>query len=65
MSERRLGLTPGGECSLGLHLVWYPTYRHRVRGRRAARPLGKLRQIAAERGWQIVVKHQWDAVMAP
>ena len=58
MSERRLGHTPGGVCSLGLHLVWYPTYRHRVRGRRAARSLGKLlRQIAAERGWQIVVKH--------
>jgi hypothetical protein len=40
--------------------------RHRVRGGRAAGPLEKLlRLIAAERGWQIVVKHQWDAAMAP
>jgi putative transposase len=57
MSERRFGRTPGGLCSLGLHLVWCPTYRLRVRGGRIARPLGELlEQIAAERGWQIVVK---------
>ena len=57
MSERRFGRTPGGVCSLGLHPVWCPTYRLRVRGGRIARQPGELlEQIAAERGWQIAVK---------
>lgn len=49
-----------------LHLVWCPTYRRRVRGGRVAHRLGELlEQIAAERGWQIVViENQRDAVMA-
>jgi len=58
MSERRFGHTPGGVCSLGLglDLVWCPKYRRRVLGGRVGRRLDELLgQIAAERGWQIVV----------
>jgi putative transposase len=55
MPERRFRHTPGGVCSLGLHLVWCPKYRRRVLGGRVARRLDELlRQIAAEHGWQIV-----------
>jgi putative transposase len=55
MSERRFRRTPGGVCSLGLHLVWCPKYRRRVLGGRAAIRCGELLgQIAAERGWEIV-----------
>jgi putative transposase len=53
--ERRFRHTPGGVCSLGLHLVWCPKYRRRVLGGRVAGRLDELlRQIAAEHGWQIV-----------
>lgn len=45
MSERRFRRTPGGVCSLGLHLVWCPRYRRRVLGGRVA-----------EHGWEVVAK---------
>lgn len=55
MSEGRFRRTPGGVCSLGLHLVWCPKYRRRVLGGRVARRLDELIvAIAAEHGWQIV-----------
>ncbi|PBA08604.1 IS200/IS605 family transposase [Mycobacterium avium] len=57
MSERRFRCTPGGVCSLGLHLVWCPKYRRRILGGRvAARCDELLEQIASEHGWQIVAK---------
>ncbi|HXZ74358.1 MAG TPA: IS200/IS605 family transposase [Streptosporangiaceae bacterium] len=57
MPERRFRHTPGGVCSLGLHLVWCPKYRRRVLGGRVARRLDELLGlIAAEHGWQIVAK---------
>lgn len=46
MSGQRFRCTPGGVCSLGLHLVWCPKYRRRVLGG----------QIAGEHGWQIVAQ---------
>ena len=49
MSGQRFRRTPGGVCSLGLHLVWCPKYRRRVLGGRVARRLDELiAQIAAE-----------------
>jgi hypothetical protein len=55
MSSRRFGRTPGGVCSLGLHLVWCPKYRRRVLGGWVARRLDELiEQIAAEHGWQAI-----------
>lgn len=55
MSGQRFGRTPGGVCSLGLHLVRCPKYRGRVLGGRVARRLDELiEQIADEHGWQIV-----------
>lgn len=55
MSERRFRRTPGGECSLGLHLVWCPKYRRRVLGGRVAdRCAELLNRVAAARGWEIV-----------
>ena len=46
MSERRFRRTPGGVCSLRLHVVWCPKYRRR---------LGELlERVADEHGWQIV-----------
>jgi putative transposase len=55
MSERRLRRTPGGVCSLGLHLVWCLKYRRRVLGGRVAGRCGELvEQIAAEHGGEIV-----------
>jgi putative transposase len=52
MSERRFRHTPGGVCSLGLHLVWCPKYRRPVLGDRVAARCGELLgQIAAEHGW--------------
>ena len=57
MSERRLRRTPGGVCSLGLHLVWCPRYRRAVLGGRVAARCGALlEQVAAEHGWEIVAK---------
>jgi putative transposase len=57
MSERRFRRTPGGVCSLGLHLVWCPKYRRRVLGGRVAGRCGELlEQIAGEHGWQIVAR---------
>jgi putative transposase len=55
MAGDRFRRTPGGVCSLGLHLVWCPKYRRGVLGGRVARRLDELlEQIAAEHGWQIV-----------
>lgn len=55
MSGQRFRRTPGGVCSLGLHLVWCPKYRRRVLGGRVARRLDELIvAIAAEHGWEIV-----------
>jgi putative transposase len=55
MSERRFRRTPGGVCSLGLHLVWCPKYRRRILGGRVAARCGRLlEQVAAEHGWEIV-----------
>jgi putative transposase len=55
VSERRFCRTPGGVCSLGLHLVWCPKYRCRILGGRvAARCDELLDQVAGERGWEIV-----------
>lgn len=49
--------TPGGVCSLGLHLVWCPKYRRRILSGRVAVRCGELlEQIAAERGWEIVAQ---------
>jgi putative transposase len=57
MSERRFRHTPGGVCSLGLHLVWCPKYRRRVLVGRAAVRCGELlEQIAAEHCLDIVAK---------
>lgn len=57
MSERRFRRTPGGVCSLGLHLVWCPKYRRRVLGGRVAARCGELlEQVADEHGWEIVAK---------
>lgn len=57
MSGRRFRRTPGGVCSLGLHLVWCPKYRRRILGGRVAARCGQLLdQIAAEHGWEIVAK---------
>jgi putative transposase len=57
MSERRFRRTPGGVSSLGLHVVWCPTYRRRILGGRVARRLSVLLvQIADEHAWQIVAK---------
>jgi putative transposase len=55
MSGQRFRRTPGGVCSLGLHLVWCPKYRRRVLGGRVARRLDELlNAIADQHGWQIV-----------
>ena len=57
MAGRRFRCTPGGVCSLGLHLVWCPKYRRRVLGGRVAARCGQLlEQIAADHGWEIVAK---------
>lgn len=57
MSERRVGRTPGGVCSLSLQVPWCPKYRRRILGGRVVRRLGELaEQIACERGWQIVAE---------
>jgi putative transposase len=57
MSEHRFRRTPGGVCSLGLHLVWCPKYRpHDLRGRAAVRWGELLEQIAGEHGREIVAK---------
>ena len=58
MSERRFRRTPGGVCSLGLHVVWCPKYRRRILGggRVAARCGELLERIAGEYGWAIVAK---------
>jgi putative transposase len=49
MSGQRFRRTPGGVCSLGLHLVWCPKYG------RVARGLDELiEQIADEHGWRFV-----------
>lgn len=42
MSGQRFRRTPGGVCSLGLHLVWCPKYRRQVLGGRVARRLDEL-----------------------
>jgi putative transposase len=55
MSEGRFGRTPGGVCSLGLHVVWCPKYRHRILGGRVASRCGLvLEQLAVEHGGQVV-----------
>jgi len=55
VSGQRFRRTPGGVCSLGLHLVWCAKYRGRVLGGRVARRLDELiEQIADEHGWPIV-----------
>jgi putative transposase len=57
MSGQRFRRTPGGVCSLGLHLVWCQKYRRRVLGGRVARRLDELIvQIAYEHDWQIVAQ---------
>ena len=57
MPASRFRHTPGGVCSLGLHLVWCPKYRRRVLGGRVARRLDELIvQVADEHGWQIVAR---------
>jgi putative transposase len=56
MSERRFRRTPGGACSLGLHLVWCPKYRRILGGRVAHRCGQLLEQLADGHGWQIVAK---------
>ena len=57
MSERRLRRTPGGVCSLELHVVWCPKYRRRVLGGHVAVRCGELVElIAAEHGWEIVAR---------
>lgn len=55
MLGQRFRRTPGGVCSLGLHLVWCPKYRRRVLGGRVARRLDPLiAQVADEHSLQIV-----------
>jgi putative transposase len=55
VSQGRFRRTPGGVCSLGLHLVWCPKYRRRILGGRVAARCGELlEQIAGEHGCEIV-----------
>jgi len=57
MSQRRFGRTPGGVCTLGLHLLWCPKYRRWVLGGPVAARCGELlEQIAVEHGWEIGAK---------
>jgi putative transposase len=57
MSERQFRRTPGGGCSLGLHLVWCLKCRRQILGGGVAARCGaRLGQIAGEHGWQIVAK---------
>ena len=57
MSQRRFRRTPGGVCSLGLHLMWWPKYRRRVLGARvAARCSDLLEQIAAGHDWEMAAR---------
>ncbi|HEX3545600.1 MAG TPA: transposase, partial [Mycobacterium sp.] len=57
MSERRVRRTPGGVCSLGLHVVWCPKYRRWVLGGRVAARCGELlEQVADARGGGIVAR---------
>jgi putative transposase len=55
MSGQRFRRTPGGVCSLGLHLVWCPKYRRRVLG-----SVGYMSESTVRR----YIEHQWDAVAA-
>jgi putative transposase len=55
VSGQRFRRTPGGVCSLGLHLVWCPKHRRPVLGGRVARRWDELiEQIFGELGWRIV-----------
>jgi putative transposase len=55
MSERRFRRTPGGVVWLGLHVLWCPKSRRRVRGGRVAVSCGEVvGQVAGERGREIV-----------
>jgi REP-associated tyrosine transposase len=55
MSEGRFPRTPGGVCSVGLHLVWCPRYRGRIVGGRVAARCGeRLEQVAGGHGGEIV-----------
>lgn len=55
MSQGRFRRTPGGVCSLGLHLVWCPKDRRGVLGGRVAARCGELLElIADEHDWEIV-----------
>jgi putative transposase len=50
MSEHRFGRTPGGVCSLGLHLVWCPKYRRRILGGRVGPTDAPARVVWAFKG---------------
>ena len=55
MTENRFRRGPSGVNSLGLHIVWCPKYRKGiVLGLIANRLDVLLREIARERGWNIV-----------
>ncbi len=57
VSQGRFRRTPGGVCSLGLHLLWCPKYRCRILGGRVAARCGELLgQIAGGHGGEIVAK---------
>jgi len=57
MSDTRFRRSAGGVTSLGVHVLWCPKYRRRVRGGRVALRLNELLdEIAAENDWQIVAR---------
>jgi len=57
MLDARFRRLAGGVTSLGLHVVWCPKYRRRVRGGRVALRLKELLdEIAGENDWQIVAR---------
>jgi putative transposase len=56
MSEGRFRRTSGWVSSLGLHLVWCPTYRRRVLGGRVAARCGELVEQTAEHDWEVAAK---------
>jgi putative transposase len=57
MSDPRFRRSAGGVTSLGLHVVWCPKYRRRLRGGRVAAWLNELLdEVAGKDEWQIVVR---------
>ncbi|WP_264916385.1 IS200/IS605 family transposase [Mycobacterium kiyosense] len=60
MSGQRFRRTPGGVCSLGLHLVWCPKYRRRVSVLGAAARWDRHRLGFTDPPW--TTTHGWHVV---